>query len=740
MRQTNYVRSGFGFTCLFLLIAVACFSPSAAAQQTAAAAAPQGSGYFLRLDAQLIWKQLVDGVDYSKEKNVFVKFGDVIATKEKQIIYNAGPYTITFMPFSSFRLQSITEDGNTYTAPEILFGEALFKGDAGRVLLPGQSVICHDSAYLIVDDQKYSRVAAVNSDQELSPEGATKTITIKAGTYLDLGPDGETADAAEPMMPEDIQYYAELTAPPETPKVDLEPSQQPVTVPKSAEFWSQERIALLQDGPESAAGLAIASGKSQQVVQAQPQEVVQVFDKKDSSVKTMTFGTSVSVEQKAGEPPKLIQVKIGKQNATIGSTVSLKFSDLDDKSINISGKAYSASPDIWKLYIRVNGEEKQIDIQSFEYSFKIEQDNPALPVIMGVMIAEEAAESYTEESIISRDKLTSGKIKVTGNASAGKNILHYSLDFVAKDLDGNESNIGNFPIELDLSEISSVEVTYDGSSWEKAKGKEEWTYNISPNDGDIYKVKVRAIDVMDNISEEQFEPYQFKYRAKTEPEVLRDTFNTLMQAYYDRDRSGFFRYVSQDFSSNVDSLRDYNELDSSVRDRFECCSVNIQVSIKDVQADRQSTRGNVDFYWTARGVAGSSNYAVFNFIYEEEQWRLQEVIDAYTFLRPSVIPDSIVFTLEKSNLDADGESTCLVSAKVLDNTGSIVADGVAVTFSVNNGSVNPGMSYTTGGIAETTYTSSTTSGTATITAKAGNVTNNVSIILDPVQPPLPPGE
>jgi hypothetical protein len=221
--------------------------------------------------------------------------------------------------------------------------------------------------------------------------------------------------------------------------------------------------------------------------------------------------------------------------------------------------------------------------------------------------------------------------------------------------------------------------------------------------------------------------------------VLREVFDTLMRAFIDEDRSTFLRHTSQEFSSNLDDLRDYNELETSIQERFSCCSINVYYTIQEVQAQRESGgQGSVDFYWRTSSGSGTNNLATFKFQYTEGEWKLTEVIDDNTFLRASRIAYSIELTLEKTRVTADGSETCEVTATVLDRAGSIVADGLEVHFSADKGSILPAVEHTSSGVARSTYTAPTTDGEATITATSVIASQSEVLILDPVTPPPPP--
>jgi hypothetical protein len=186
-------------------------------------------------------------------------------------------------------------------------------------------------------------------------------------------------------------------------------------------------------------------------------------------------------------------------------------------------------------------------------------------------------------------------------------------------------------------------------------------------------------------------------------------------------------------------LRDYNELESSISERFSCCRVNINYTITDVDANRDARRGSVEFHWVDRsGMARESNYAIFNYEFVDGAWKFIEVIDPNTFLRASRVAFFIDINVSETTAEADGEDTINVTSHVLDNAGSIVGDGVAVTFTTDNGTMSPAIAYTTNGYAYSTFIAPTTTGTATITATSGSVSDDTSVTINPVTPPLPP--
>lgn len=729
--------------CLCVVgLAAVCFPRHTAAQQTPAPEA--ATGIFKRDNGVSDWKKQVPGVDYSKDKDIKLKFGDVLATKEETVVFYFGSYTLMIMPYTVFRVNGIQGEEGSTAVPEVLFGEALFKGENGFVRLPGQNIQGSGVVYFTVDEEKYSLMAAIQGEVALLPDGAAEPIKMAEGDLLELGPEGETGEV-EKLEPEDIAAYEEVEAPEDAPRVTILTNQENLTLEKLAEYWSKDRISLLQDGPESEVGLAIARGDVIKKEEEAGTAPVAVFEPgKGPSQKTLSFSSSVSVETSTtqAEGFELTSLTVAGLTATIGDVVNLKFKNLTDKTFKIAGRTKTDEPDKWSLFIKVDDEETQAEnITNFERDVRVTQDFANAPSVFGVMIGDYAAQTFQEDSVLTRENLTSGKLPITGNAAAGNNINTYRVQLIGRRTgDDEDYSLGTFQVEVDLSELDRVEIsTDDGIDWKSPQGLDDWTYSFSPMDGEKYKVRVRTYDVMGNESDEQFEPYTFLYRYKTDNEILRETFETMMRAFLDEDRSTFTRNTSENYGSNISDLRDYNELESSIQERFTCCRVNINYTITDVDANRDSRRGSVEFFWVDRsGVAKESNYAIFNYEFVDGAWKFVEVIDPNTFLRASRVAFFLEIDVSDTIVVADGEDTIDVTAHALDNAGSIVGDGVAVTFTTDNGTMNPPIAYTVNGYAYSTYIASISPGTAAITATSGSISDDKSITVNPVTPPLPP--
>jgi len=730
----------FPFICLSAFV----ISHFAVCQNASAPVAEQkNEGVYRRDVGQNNWKQLNKGKEIVKGKIVTINYGDIIAVKDESLLIELGKSRILVSPFSVLRINGVTEESGEYKqVPDLLFGEAVVTGPQIEISLPGQTVIASDTVYITVDADKYSIVGAITGNQSVMPIGAPEPIKIESGNYLELGPSGE-AGTITPLTSEDIELYSKKEVPEDTPLITINIEQKPSPVEQIQEFWSRERVTLLEDGPESEAGLAIARGDDRKNETTSEGRTVQAFDQeKGPTQKSLSFSTSVSAAGAIGSIPVLNELKIGGRKVSAGETLSVGKDILDSEKtyFPITGRITVANAGDWKFYIKINDEESRLDSPSnFEKQVKIQRDTLTPPSIAGVRIAEKSADNFNEFSVLTRENLVSGKIEVSGAAVPGQNILNYSIEVIAKDKEETETPLGKVAVILDLSAIEKVEVSIDnGMGWEKANGTTDWRYSFRPTDEEKYKIKVQATDVIGHTSEKQFEPYILKYSYKTDEEKLKNVFDTMMRAFLDEDRTTFMKSVSQEFSSNIEDIRDYNELDSSIRERFSCCNIKVQYTIQDIDAMRESEQGTVGFFWKPASSASDNIFATFNYKYIDGEWKLSQVIDDNTFLRASRMPYSIVLRLEKTRVTADGADTCEVTAEVYDIAGAIVADDLQVTFSADKGTLNPTSDMTNGGLASTTYTAPTVQGNATITATSGRAHQSITLILDPVAPPLPP--
>jgi len=687
-----------------------------------------------------LWKKLVPEVDFPAAEGFNFKYGDIIITRELPLNLVAGPNSLLLSPYSVVRVHGMSPEGSELAipVPELLFGEAMFFGDGGEVRLPGFRLECSKKTYMTVDEEKYSIAASIVGEQTLVPAAGGDPVKIAEGTYLEMSSDGETGDP-EPMIQEDIDLYKSMVIKDEEIKANILTSSELYVIETLNEFWNRDRLEILIDGKETPQGLAVAGGGA---IEKEPEitTTIEAFGQ-DGEIKTksLSFSAAVEVSKAAGEAPQLSEMTVGGVKAGAGDTVNLEYKNLEDRQIALAGKIAAGDENLWKIFVKVNDDEFSVEgVKTFTYLYRVSQDFANLPSVFGVTVADRPADVYLEEfALVTRENLEGGKLIISGSAEPGVNKLNYNIEIIARDKkEETEISLGKYTVDLDLTELSSVEVSVDnGSGWEKAQGTTEWTFSMRPNDGDVYKVKIFAFDVMDNKSDEQFEPYTFKYSYKTANELLRETFETQMRALMDKDKATFLRAVSQDFSTGMQDLRDYNELENSIEERFLVGPMNIKYSISDVDAYLDTKQGTLDFYWS--GASSDNFYAIFNYVFEEGEWKLQEVIDEDTFLRLSRIVSSIRMESEETGIIADGESATGITARCFDLSGNVVADGIEVDFSANTGTVEPDRGYTLDGVVETTYRAPVNPGSATITAGAPGkggvpVSSSISITLYPL--------
>ncbi|OQY43503.1 MAG: hypothetical protein B6242_14535, partial [Anaerolineaceae bacterium 4572_78] len=98
-------------------------------------------------------------------------------------------------------------------------------------------------------------------------------------------------------------------------------------------------------------------------------------------------------------------------------------------------------------------------------------------------------------------------------------------------------------------------------------------------------------------------------------------------------------------------------------------------------------------------------------------------------------PMAVTLTANPNEIYANGISSTMLSAYILDQFGKVMTDGTIVTFTTDLGTLADDVVTTVSGMATTTMTSQVI-GTATVMATAGNVSDTVSVtfIAEPVEP------
>jgi hypothetical protein len=247
------------------------------------------------------------------------------------------------------------------------------------------------------------------------------------------------------------------------------------------------------------------------------------------------------------------------------------------------------------------------------------------------------------------------------------------------------------------------------------------------------------VDAAGNVSEEAFQSLEIQYSQLTREEELLDIFRRLIQAYIDKNSSGFMDLTSDAFTSDYQGVEDFNSLENSLDNKFIAEStiyLRYQVSSTTVSGNN----GQVVFNWDAnRSTTGYAQSAVFFFRREEEGWRFVKVQDPNTFLRYTSVAAYVVLSADDTVLTANDEDETTVYATVRDSAFNLIKDGTTVTFSTTFGWIET-TAQTEGGRAAVRFEAGATPGAATVRAVSGSVSATpLSITLKQHVAPPPPG-
>ena len=111
--------------------------------------------------------------------------------------------------------------------------------------------------------------------------------------------------------------------------------------------------------------------------------------------------------------------------------------------------------------------------------------------------------------------------------------------------------------------IAKVKISFDGGkTWVSVKVKEgSFMYKFTPQIGRDYHFQIYAIDTTGRKSDPHEYDFRIHMRPEVAKEVVRETFEKMLQAYMKEDLSGFMKYVSDDFQGDISVLEDALEKD-----------------------------------------------------------------------------------------------------------------------------------------------------------------------------------
>lgn len=128
---------------------------------------------------------------------------------------------------------------------------------------------------------------------------------------------------------------------------------------------------------------------------------------------------------------------------------------------------------------------------------------------------------------LSIDDLDSGKVVVRGRAEVG------------------QGSIGRVEASLD-----------DGISWVDVPINDRgmFAFEFSPRVEDIHRFRIRALSTTGQMSNENDYAFEFKVVREDSRALARQAFESLLERYMARDRSGFMALVSDDFAGNISAM------------------------------------------------------------------------------------------------------------------------------------------------------------------------------------------
>jgi hypothetical protein len=343
----------------------------------------------------------------------------------------------------------------------------------------------------------------------------------------------------------------------------------------------------------------------------------------------------------------------------------------------------------------------------FKFNIEFTKSIPS-PVVTIDSIVNNAAPGFGEEMDVYRNELIGGRLVVTGTAGS------------------------------DRCGLKKVELSTDnGSTWIKVGSVSAWSYGIVPRDG-TYELLARAIDENDNPSPEMFQPVVVNYFSRTLEEILRETFDSIIRAYQDKDSDTILSVTAPTFTTRYDSIEDGNRLDSALNGKFTSqAALSLRTYVTNVIVAGRTT-GRVTFQWEANpNRAGFSKTGTFVFAREKRGWKLQTVEDDRTFLRYTDLADTIDVTSSNATITANDTDTAQITIVVRDSAENPVKDGAIIQLTASTGAIQPS-AVTSAGVASVTYTAGNVPGPAVVTATSSGVSGATTITLRPEFAPAPP--
>jgi|GEM_PF-2512021 len=551
-----------------------------------------------------------------------------------------------------------------------------------------------------------SAPAAVGAEEESGEESVVSISTVVTVQFNAIKQEEESAPEMPDLAPMLVASQPEEGFSGQGDEPEEEEYEISVSTAVTVQFAASE--AKTEAKSEEALAPSVPEVAEEQPVCATPPRIIKV----SANETNLLPGSRPSLDFYECGPMQVMFIGTAEDGCGPVEKVMIKIEDEDEETYQADGKkswSYTAAVEkagTWPIKIWAVDETGAV---SAAYEFRMEMEKNVEPPNVSLQtIANRQAPTFGGRMKLNKSRLTNGRMSIEGTADSPR------------------------------CDISRVDVSVnDGTAWNRANGGGFWSYSFVPRDG-TYEIVARAADD-DGQESAVSATVEVQYIDKTDEELLRIDFDALMAAYRDKNAGGFIDGVSSRYSSPVNTIEDLSRLDYSLNTKFmEQSTVYIRYLV--VSTTVSGNTGRVMFNWDAdRRTAGYTHTGTFVFDLDDEGWKLLTVSDADTFLRHTDVAAHISVRASESQLKANRADTATIYLEVRDSAFNPVKDGTMVTLLASSGEVDA-VATTSEGLAEATYTTGSSAGTAVITARRGGAAGSVSISLVEESPPGPPGE
>lgn len=488
----------------------------------------------------------------------------------------------------------------------------------------------------------------------------------------------------------------------------------------------------------------VAGGKLDYAIKdAKPHEMIIKSEADNGKITFYSFTVKVQ-GQTSSALPEISGVTINNVEVDEDSTYHLGSTSCGDMPFEIKGTATSECGDIKEVELEVDGTDVLVKGKdSWAYSKKFNEDDTFPVVVRASDSSGRTSRDYEIEIELVRE-ITPPYVSI--ETIGGEEPITSSGEPMALYRNNLESGklIVKGSVESTYCSITKIEASADeGSSWISAAAGAKWEFPFTPSDETEYQIMVRATDEAGQESDEMT-PLEIIYFKYTLLEKLEMTFKDMMDWYVSENDDDFMEYVLDSFTSTAedDSVKSRSNLEQALQNKFDEQQA-IYLNYQTPSYSISGTYGYVLFSWNAHPASDNNYWHSANFIFSKTGygWKLVKVDDKDTFLRHT----SKTAFLEIQNgymtsLEANREDTTDIEVMARDSAYNPVKDGTLIKFTATTGTVtSPEM--TDEGLAEATYTSGSSQGTAMITVSAteGPATSQKAYIEQlPEAPPGPP--